>query len=256
MATKKTALITGASTGLGEAFSRQAAISHDTILVARNEKKLKELAVQLKHQFGGKHEIIKADLTEKKDLEKVAKVLENEPELELLVNNAGFGTIGEFSNLEVETEISEIDLNISAVVRLSHAALQSMKKRNDGRIINISSMAGFLSAPYSATYAASKAFVKSFSEALYEENRTYGIYVQALCPGFTRTEFQQRANIDVSKIPDFLWMNADEVAQISLEEKQKPVLIPGVINQSGILMGSLMPEELRRNLTAKLMQSV
>lgn len=253
---KKTALITGASSGLGTAFAKEAAALYDTILVARSKDKLETLSTDLKKQYGGSHSVLKADLTNRKELEIVAKRIMAEPELDLLVNNAGFGTIGDFANLESSKEMNQIDLNVVALTRLSHAALQVMRKRKSGRIINVASMAAFLSAPYNATYSASKIFVKSFSEALFEENRDFGIYIQALCPGFTRTGFQEKAELDSSKIPEFFWMEPAEVAQISLQEKQKPTVIPGLLNRSGIFMGSFIPDDLRRNLTGRLMQNI
>ena len=137
-----------------------------------------------------------------------ARVVDEARPIDLLVNNAGFGTVGRFYELPISREISEIGLNVVAVARLTHAALPGMVTRGRGGVINVASLAGYQPTPLNATYGATKAFVSSLSQAVHEELRGSGVNCMVLCPGFTRTEFQQRAGIDSSEVPDFLWQDA------------------------------------------------
>ena len=157
-----------------------------------------------------------ADLTQSMALRTVEEHVAGDDALELLVNNAGFGTTGPFARLDPDQEEAEICLNVLALVRLTRAALPGMIARGRGAIINVSSLAAFVPGPYDATYGATKAFVNSFTEALHEELCGTGVYVQTLCPGFTYTEFQQRAGIDISKIPTCAWMTPEAVVEASL----------------------------------------
>jgi short-subunit dehydrogenase len=232
--TRQRALVTGASAGIGEAFARRLARDGwDLTLVARNRKRLDELAADLRETHGIEVEIEAADLTIPKELGTVEERVANDGHLELLVNNAGFGTIGRFAALDSDREEEEIRLNVVALVRLTRAALPGMTKRKRGAIINVSSLAAFQPAPSNATYGATKAFVNSFTESLYEELRGSGVQVQVLCPGFTRTEFQSRAGIDTSSIPAFAWMSADAVVDASLAglRRGEVVCIPGFGNR-------------------------
>lgn len=196
----KATLITGASGGIGEAFARRlAAEGQNLILVARSEDKLRRLADELTEKHGVAALAFTFDLTERDADEKLFAELEKKGiEVDWLVNNAGFGSMGDFYGLELERELHMIDLNISALVALTHRCLRGMRERRRGTIINVSSAAGFQPIPFMATYAATKAFVTSFSEAVAEENRPFGIQVLALCPGPTDTGFQAAANIDGS----------------------------------------------------------
>lgn len=187
----RTTLITGASGGIGEAFARRlAAEKHDLFLVARSADKLSNLCAELKTKHKIEAEFLALDLTEK-DADKIL-FLETEKralQIDWLINNAGFGSFGDFTELELEHELTMIDLNVRTLIALSHRYLQSMRERRSGVVINVSSTASFQPVPFMATYAATKAFVTSFSEALWEENRLFGIEVLALCPGATETNF-------------------------------------------------------------------
>lgn len=228
------ALVTGASSGIGEAFAKHLARDrYDLTLVARNKDRLEALAKELRSRQSIDVKVLPADLTRTQSLRKVERAIEAEERLELLVNNAGFGTMGQFAELDIAIEEEEIRLNVLALVRLTRAALPAMLARRRGAIINVSSMAGLQPGPTTATYSATKAFVNTFTEGLHEELQGSGVQVQALCPGFTRTEFQQRAKIDVSALPEIAWMSADEVVDASLGglNRGDVVCVPGILNR-------------------------
>src|SRR5258708_17362233 len=187
------ALITGASVGIGEQFARQLSErDHDVVLVARDAARLDALAKEIEGRKGARAEVLVADLTDEAQL---AAVEARARQVDLLVNNAGFGTFGPFHSLDIETELREINLNVIALVRLTHAAASAMVERGRGGILNVSSLAGFQPGPSNATYGPTKAFVTSFTEAVHEELKGTGASVTVLCPGFTHTEVQERANV-------------------------------------------------------------
>src|SRR5205807_5767660 len=186
-----TTLITGASSGIGEAFARKLATQgHDLLLVARSEDKLIALCNELGRSQNIRAQYVAIDLSQRDAPARLlAETVKRNLEIDLLINNAGFGSMGDFADLDLELELKMIDLNVRSLVELTHRFLQSMRERKRGSIINVASTAGFQGVPFMATYAATKAFVLSFSEALWEENRTFGIKVMALCPGVTETGF-------------------------------------------------------------------
>ncbi len=194
----KTTLITGASGGIGEAFARRlAAEKHNLFLVARSEEKLRGLCEELSQQHGVAANYCAVDLIADGADEKVFDETKRLGiEVDWLINNAGFGSMGDFAKLNADKELQIIALNISALVALTHRYLPGMRERKRGIVINVSSAAGFQPLPFMATYAASKSFVTSFSEAIAEENRPYGIQVLALCPGSTKTNFFRAADIE------------------------------------------------------------
>lgn len=194
----KATLITGASGGIGEAFARRlAAEKHDLVLVARSEDKLQTIARELSEKYGITANVISVDLTEPEADRRVFEGTEKLGlEIDVLINNAGFGSMGDFAGLDLTRELQMIDLNIGSLVGLTHRYLEGMRSRRRGTIINVSSAAGFQPIPFMATYAATKAFVTSFSEALAEENRPYGVQILALCPGSTETNFHASAGMD------------------------------------------------------------
>jgi short-subunit dehydrogenase len=225
------ALVTGASTGIGEQLARMLAErGHDLVLVARDRARLEALAKELGDARGATCEVLPADLT---DPGQLATVEARAGEVDVLVNNAGFGTYGPFVELDVDGEDREVRLNVLAVVRLTHAAARAMVGRGRGGILNVASLAAFQPTPYDATYGATKAFVFSFTQALHEELRGTGVAVTVLCPGFTRTEFQARAVIGTDPVPSFMWQEADDVARAGLDglAKNRAVVIPGVLNR-------------------------
>jgi len=194
----KATLITGASSGIGEAFARRlAGKMHNLVLVARSEDKLRDLCDELaeKHRITATY--VAADLAEDGSDRKVFDETQRQGvEVDWLINNAGFGSMGDFATLDHEKELQMIRLNISALVALTHIYLPGMRERKSGTIINVSSAAGFQPVPFMATYAATKSFVTAFTEAIAEENRPYGIQILALCPGSTKTNFFEASNIE------------------------------------------------------------
>lgn len=194
----KVSLITGASGGIGEAFARRlAAAGHNLLLVARSKDKLKSLSEEMeaKHKVAAGYIAIDL-LNPNADEQLFAETEKRGLDVNLLINNAGFGSMGDFAELDLVRELEMIKLNVSALVALTHRYLRQMRERRSGTIINVASTAGFQPVPFMATYAATKAFVSSFSEAIAEENRSFGIQILALCPGSTKTNFFQAANID------------------------------------------------------------
>jgi len=249
---QRRAWVTGASTGIGAAFARRLARDRfDLALVARSRPRLAKLAAELEKAHRVACAVVPADLTVAADLERVAKAIGADAGLELLVNNAGFGTVGRFAELDPAREEDEIRLNVVALVRLARAALPGLVERRRGSIINVSSMAAFQPAPLNATYGATKAFVNSFTESLHEELRGTGVRVQALCPGFTRTEFQERAGIDVSGLPAFAWMSPEDVVEASLAalRRGEVVCVPGVGNRLLATAIGAMPRAVVRRLS-------
>ena len=191
-------LITGASSGIGEAFARRLAKDgHNLFLVARSEDKLRDLCNELASKHGIDARYFAADLIDvDSDLAVFEETEKQGLEIDWLINNAGFGSMGDFAELDLERELEMIELNITAVVALSHHYLGKMRERRSGTIINVSSGASFQPIPFFATYAATKAFVNSFTEAIAEENRPFGIQILALCPGTTDTRFFEASGID------------------------------------------------------------
>jgi len=247
-----TSLVTGASSGIGRAFaSALAARGDDVVVVARDAARLGELAAELKAAHGAQVEVLAADLVADDGVAAVEERLcAPERPIDLLVNNAGMGTFGSFAELPLEGELREIGLNVVAVVRLCHAALPGMLERRVGGIINVSSLAGYQPTPTNATYAATKAFVSSFSQALHEEARGTGVKVMVLCPGFTATEFQERAGIDSGAVPGFLWQSAEAVVAAALRsyDRGRAVCVPGALNQAGAAFTSVLPAALTRRV--------
>src|SRR5688572_3129110 len=194
----KYTLITGASSGIGEAFARRlASEKHNLFLVARSEQKLRDLCDELSSKHGISAKYLAVDLIEvDSDLAVFEATEKSGFEIDWLINNAGFGSMGDFAKLDLERELEMIELNITAVVALTHHYLGKMRERRSGTIINVSSGAGFQPIPFFATYSATKAFVSSFTEAIAEENRPFGIRVLALCPGTTDTGFFKASGID------------------------------------------------------------
>jgi hypothetical protein len=249
--------VTGASAGLGAVFAdRLAREGHDLILVARNRERLVALAGQLGSTYGIQAEVDAADLSQPADLRRIERRVAEQADLDLLINNAGFGTIGPFAELDVEREEEEIRLNVVALVRLTRAALPGMIARGRGSIVNVSSMASFQPGPFNATYGATKAYVTSFTEALHEELRGSGVRVQALCPGFTRTEFQERAGIDTSDIPALAWMTSEAVVDASLAALRRGdvVFVPGVANRVVVGLTGITPRSVVRRVVGGMMR--
>ncbi len=243
---RKIALITGASSGIGAAFARKLAASrYDLILVARRKERLTSLATELHQQFHVDAELLVADLAHLGDIEHIEQRIGELGALDLLVNNAGFGIPGTFVENPVERYLEMIAVHILASVRLTHAALPGMIARGQGAIINLSSIGAFLTGPGDETYCATKAYLLIFSGALQAELAGTGVWVQALCPGFTYTEFHDQPVYEQyhikAKIPKALWMSADEVVEQSLRalERGRVICIPGFKNRVLILLARM-----------------
>jgi uncharacterized protein len=224
--------ITGASSGIGAAFARKLAPEHDLVLVARREEKLRELAGEFEAQFGAQTEILQADLTNEADTARVAKRLSSHPNLLLLINNAGFGSKGLFwqSPLQVQEDMHR--LHVMATVRLTHAALNNLIAKDRGGIINVASVSAFVRNAGSVSYGATKSWMTTFTEGLYLELEAVGssVTVQALCPGFTYSEFHDRMSVTRHRLaPPSFWLPAEDVVDASLDglRRRKLFVIPG-----------------------------
>jgi hypothetical protein len=223
----RTALVTGPTSGIGLAFAHQLAEKgYDLVLVARNQERLVNLAAQLETMYGVGAEVMVADLSDRSDLRPVeVRVADKERPIDLLVNNAGYGMKAKFLDNSIETEQLMLDVLVTAVLRLTHAALGSMVQRGDGAIINVSSVAGWLPR---GTYSAAKAYVTSFSEWANLTYRGDGVRVMALCPGFTKTDFHARMDVSRGSAPFFLWLDVDRLVRDALHdlEKGKSISVP------------------------------
>ena len=251
-------LITGASSGIGEAFARRLATEkHNLVLVARNEKKLHELCdeLMLEHKIMAHYVVL--DLTDDDADSKLFEETERHGfEVDWLINNAGFGSYGDLARLDLDHERRMIDLNIRALVALTHRYLRGMRKRKHGKIINVSSAAGFQPIPFMATYAATKAFVNSFSEAIAEENRPFGIQVMALCPGSTKTNFFAAANMD-RPIQIKGQQTAEEVVETAMRgiKSGRTRIVSGFANHAVSLIVNFVPNVAITRFMARALRS-
>ena len=219
-----TALVTGASAGLGLEFAWQLATAkHDVVLVARDEEALTRLARQLEAAAGVRAEVLPADLTDRQDVERVAQRLRtDERPVGLLVNNAGMGLNQHFVGGDLAREESALDLMVCTVMVLSHEAAGAMVRRGRGAILNVGSVAGLVAA---GSYSAHKAWVRVFTEALAAELKGTGVTATVVAPGFTHTEFQQRARIDTRHYPEAAWLDAEDVVAAALADVRRGVVI-------------------------------
>jgi uncharacterized protein len=251
LASKPVALVTGASSGIGEVFARKlSAMGYGLVLVARRKQRLEKLAAELPDA-----EVLPADLTIDSDLRAVEARIAATPDLAFLVNNAGFGVHGAFSDSDVEAEDRMHRLHIIATERLTHAALKGMTARAVGNIINVSSVAGFFATPFNVSYCATKAWINSFTEGIYLELKSMHspVRIQALCPGFTYTEFHDVLGMDRSRIPSFLWMSAESVIEASLRGlvQNRLFVIPGRHYRLFVAISRWFPRTLKHYLATR-----
>ena len=216
----ETALVTGPTAGIGHSFAQQlAARGYDLVLVARDKERLEKTAAELRAAHGVEVEVLAADLTDRADLTRVeARLADATRPVDLLVNNAGFGLKGRFLDNSVDAETAMLDVLVTAVLRLSHVALKAMAERGHGGVINVSSVAAFLPR---GSYSAAKAWVNSFSEWAANEYKPRGVKVMVLCPGFTKTEFHERMDVERGSAPDFMWLEADKLVSTALSDFDK-----------------------------------
>lgn len=244
------ALITGASSGIGETFARQlAARGYDLILVARRADRLEHLARELPAITV---QTLAADLVTDAGLALVENAIRACSRLELLVNNAGFGTLGYFWKADLTGQDHMHRLHVLATVRLTHAALGPMVDRNHGAVINVSSVAAFSTNPGNVSYCSTKAWMNNFTEGLAIELRSANsaVKVQALCPGFTITEFHDTLGVDRGGIPSWLWMKASDIVDASLRglDKGKVIVVPGLAYKAVVAFLTHLPPWIRRRL--------
>jgi len=243
----RTALVTGASSGIGEALTRRlVADGISVVAVARRADRLDALAASAPGV-----EVLVADLVTRDGQGLVAeRIADAERPVDLLVNNAGFGTSGAFTDLDIDRLSREIALNVDALTRLTHAALRAMVVRRRGWILNVSSFASFQPAPRLAVYAATKAYVTSLGESLHEEAKSSGVVVTTACPGLVRTEFQAVSNTThyQSDFPEVLWLPLEEVVDAALEAtaKGRAIVVPGALYKSASWAIGVAPRWLRR----------
>lgn len=250
-ASKPTALITGASSGIGEVFARKlAGKGYRVVLVARRRERLEKLAAELADA-----EVMAADLTVDADLTRVEQFIAIQPGLEFLINNAGFGVPGPYHDSPADSLDRMHRLHILAVGRLTRAALRVMVERRKGNVVNVSSVAGFLQAPSSVSYNATKAWMNSFTTGLQIELKSMHspVRVQALCPGFTITEFHDALGFDRGTVPRSLWLSAEEVVDASLRglEHDRLFVIPGWRYRLLVTVASALPHSLKRFLAIR-----
>ena len=244
---KKVALITGASAGLGVEFARQLSKrGHRLVLAARRKDRLDALARELGNTRAVAIDLSKANATAKlmADLEAAGE------QVEILVNNAGFGLIGRFAELDPKRERQMIDLNVGALTDLCRAVAPGMIKRKSGAILNVASTAAFQPGPKMAVYFATKAFVLSFTEALHEELKPHGVKVTCLCPGPTRTEFGEVAGFGGNGAFDKVAMEAGEVVEAGLKgmDRNRAVIVPGLVNKIGAISTRFAPRSVVRKI--------
>lgn len=244
------ALITGPTSGIGAGYARRyARDGYDLVLVARDGGRLEKLATELAGEAGN-IEILSADLAEAADRDKVCERLADG--VRVLVNNAGFGTSGEFWETDPAQLQKQLDVNVTAVMHLTRAALPQMLAAGAGTVINIASVAGLLPGRGS-TYSASKAWVISFTEGLSNSLQGTGVGVHAVCPGYVHTEFHSRAGIDMAAVPSFMWLDVDDVVRESLADvaRGKVISIPGLQYKYLVATGRAMPRRLSRAFTKR-----
>jgi len=241
------ALVTGATSGIGESYSRLlAGNNYNIVLVARDLPRLQERAAALEAKFGISTHVIQADLATDEGCLRVEKYIA-ENQVDVLVNNAGFGTSKAFTMSTLEVEQQLLDVLVRTPMRLMHVALPLMKARNNGIIINVSSVAGYIAG---GTYSASKSYLTVLSESLNTELAATNVKVSALCPGFTRTEFHQRGKMSMKGLPNFMWLNSDRLVEQSWRDalKGKAVSVPGWQYKLLVLIVETMPRSIVRKV--------
>ena len=238
---RECALITGASSGIGlEIAKLLASQNYDLIICARREKELQDLAEEIRRQHTVNCKVIVADLT---TAEGIDLLIKDSGEVDILVNNAGFGILGDHLDMQLGRQLEMIELNIHALTRLSHVFGNLMAKKGKGRIMNVASIASYISGPSFAVYCATKAYVLSYSRALHKELKNKGVTVTALCPGYVTTGFQEVAGMELSKMERLTAVPVKKVAEIAVRSmhKGKREVMPGIVNKPLPLVTKITP---------------
>lgn len=256
--TRRRALVTGASAGIGAEFARQlAARGCDLVLTARREDRLQWLAAELHQKHGIDVQVIADDLADPATPARIVAAASRDGRaIDILINNAGYGVPGRYDRVDWEIHARFMQVLVDAPLQLCHLLLPAMRQRGYGRIVNVASLAGLVPAtPGNTLYAPAKSFLVRVSQALAVENRGHGIHVCALCPGFTHSEFHDvsQARGLVSKLPGWMWMDADEVVRQGLDavERGRTVCVPGRINCAIKVLMDLLPDRLALGLVAR-----
>ena len=238
---RERALVTGASSGIGMEIAKILASQNcDLIISARRKKELENLSKELTKKYGINCEVIVADLTTEKGIKSLIKNVKN---IDILVNNAGFGILGNHIDMPDERQLEMINLNILALTKLSHEFGKQMVENGQGRIMNVASIAAYISGPGFAVYCATKAYVLSYSRALHKELNGTGVTVTALCPGYVNTGFQEVAGMKLSKMENYTTIPANRVAKIAIKSmrKGKREVIAGIVNKPLPLVTRITP---------------
>ncbi|CAM5239106.1 SDR family oxidoreductase OS=Streptomyces tendae OX=1932 GN=GUR47_16920 PE=3 SV=1 [Streptomyces tendae] len=247
-----TALITGSTAGLGAAFARRlAADGHDLVLVARDTKRLREQATELHDRHGIEAEVLTADLSTDAGIDAVAARLgDRRNPVDLLVNNAGFGNKGRFLDVPMADELTMLKVHCEAVLRLTSAAVEAMRERGRGGVVNVASVAAFVPR---GTYGASKAWVVQFTQGVAKDLAGSGVRLMALAPGFVRTEFHERAGMGTDNIPNWMWLDADKVVAAALADlsRGKSVSIPDPRYKTLMGAAKLVPRGMLGGITSR-----
>ena len=245
-------MVTGGTSGIGLSIARQlAGHGHDIVLVARDQARLDEVCSEITRQFRVECEGLSVDLSDSAACQELERrVADPERPLEWLVNNAGFGFKNSFAESTIEEEQSQLDVLVRAPMRLTHAALPGMIERGRGRILLVSSVAGFIPG---GTYSAAKAYITVFAESLHSASKSKGVHVTALCPGFTHTDLHRRAGMDMTNMPEWMWLDADAVAESGIKacEAGRAVTTPGALYKGLQFATTLLPRPLVRTVMGR-----
>ncbi|WP_345597999.1 SDR family oxidoreductase [Streptomyces marokkonensis] len=247
-----TALITGSTAGIGAAFARRlAADGHDLVLVARDTERLRDQATELHDRHGIEAKVLTADLSTDAGIEAVAaRLCERQNPVDLLINNAGFGNKGRFLDVSMADELTMLKVHCEAVLRLTSAAAETMRERGRGGVVNVASVAAFVPR---GTYGASKAWVVQFTQGVAKDLAGSGVRMMALCPGFVRTEFHERAGMGTDSIPNWMWLDADKVVAAALADlsRGKSLSIPDPRYKTLMGAAKLVPRGMLGGLTSR-----
>src|SRR6056297_567796 len=249
----KLALITGATSGIGSAFAmKYAQMGYDLLITGRRKEKIKNNAKNIRKKFNVQVEVYIIELSNIKEVDNFIDYI-SDKEISVLINNAGFGLFKNYHEEEISKWENMLDVHVRVPMKLAHTVIPKMIEKNEGVIINVSSLNAFLVFPKISIYSSTKAFIKNFSEVLNMELKEKGIKVQTLCPGFTKSNFHEKMGIDISKRKGLLWMTSQKVVEKSIKcvEKSKVICIPGVGNKLMTFLLRLLPKNIYYKLVSK-----